>query len=251
MLYLAEVPDGQQLANLYGRYGKYKGYVQPGQKPKPMSWWLKAKRSRTHYFVQILETFGGLAGRRLCEIGAAYGGFLQLARFRGAKVVGVELDDEARQFLSEELRIPTYRSISEVPHQLDTVCAKSVLEHVVDPGQFVEAIASRIAVDGCLLLSMPNGAEYARVGPTWVGFRVDLEHLNYFSLPTLVSLLRRYGFFVEQYWELNQPATARPAPKRSLRDRLLVRISPRSGWSASLSGCVTLAVLARRVVNAP
>ena len=56
---------------------------------------------------------------------------------------------------------------------------------------------------------MPNAGEYLKAGPSWIGFRVDFEHLNYFDLHSLSQLLRQHNLFVEHFWEHLQPSIQR------------------------------------------
>ena len=63
-----------------------------------------------------------------------------------------------------------------------------------------------LKVSGRLLLSCPNAEDVSRIGRPWIGFRVDLEHLNYFNVATISALLERHDLFVACYWETSQPA---------------------------------------------
>lgn len=67
-------------------------------------------------------------------------------------------------------------------------------------------IARVLRHDGRLLISIPNAGEFHRIGRPWIGFRVDLEHINYFDLHSLSELLRQQDFYVENYWHHNQPS---------------------------------------------
>ena len=105
------------------------------------------------------------------------------------KLRGVELDESALRFLSERLAIPACHSIGQVLPLQDIVCAKSVLEHIEDPSAFISQIGERMSPDGCLFLSMPNGAEYERIGATLgripIGLRASkLLHEWYVEPPT-------------------------------------------------------------------
>ena len=147
-------------------------------------------------------THGRPGGQKVCDMGCAEGSFLLLARRRGAEVFGVELDQEAIAALAER-KIPAAASLPG-DRQFDVLTAFQVIEHLPDPAAWVRSAGAAVGLDGRLLLALPNGGEIDRVGPTWVGFRQDLEHLNYFSIATLSRLLADNGFYVEQYWETLQ-----------------------------------------------
>lgn len=51
-----------------------------------------------------------------------------------------------------------------------------------------------------MILSFPNGEEAERCGSNWIGFRVDLEHLNYYCLKTISNTLARNGLYIENHW---------------------------------------------------
>lgn len=245
LVYLAELPQDQDLDKFYAEYSEHKGYA-GGAHRRPLS---KREMNRlldTHFGLRILEQFDGLKGRAICDIGCSYGNVLQAARYRGARVTGVELDTEACRHLRDDLGIAVHHDLADCPGGQDAVCAFSVLEHIADPRSFLEAIHRVCRDDGRLFLSMPNGGNYEMMGPGWAGFRVDLEHVNYFTLPSLSRLLASVGFYVEQYWFLNQLCTNRDEEGSGFWERLANRFrGPR--WEPQLQGYATLAVLARKV----
>jgi len=102
--------------------------------------------------------------------------------------------------------------------------------------------------DGRLLLSFPNGGEIGTIGPAWLGFRVDLEHLNYFSLSSLGTLLQECGLYVEHYWEYGQPGVFRQ-PKTSAYSKFLARFvnsNSNRGVPNYSDGKFVLSILARK-----
>jgi SAM-dependent methyltransferase len=199
MVYLADIPDERDLSALYHDYSDYK------QLSSGRGSWLyrlsPLKPAEPH--IEILLQSGGLRGRRLCEVGCAKGAFLVHARKEGAAVVGVELDADSVRTLTE-LGIAVEPEV-QGEARFDVVCAFQLLEHLARPAEFIHKAARALVAGGRLLLALPNGGDAERVGPGWVGFRVDLEHLNYFSVATLARLLGMHGLFVEQFWECQQP----------------------------------------------
>lgn len=251
MTYLADHPDAKSLGEFYADYATYKG-IQPA-KPRQGSWrtgFRPAVPRMNPLLEGIFQGCGGLAGKSLCEIGCSVGDFLLAARAQGARVAGVEVDDAALKVLAQE-GIPATR---ELPAQTtwDFICAYQVIEHLADPGGFIEGIGRALVPDGCVVLALPNGGESEVVGPPWVGFRVDLEHLNYFSVATLSRLLARHGIYVEQFWTClppnlpreGSPAVAPPRWQRWLRGQAAHVSAP----PLSASGTYVLFVLARKAV---
>lgn len=249
MVYLPEIPSRSEVANFYRDYGSFKQMEATRLTPLRL---LRATLADRH--IQVLKQTGGLRGKSLIDIGCSFGRFLQLARFCGAEVKGVELDEAAGSAL-RNLGIPWQKSLSG-DEAADIVCAFQLIEHLEDPDALVAAIASAVGPDGRVLLAMPNGGEYEQVGESWVGFRVDLEHFNYFSVQTLSSLLSRHGLFVEQFWLHSQPVVPRPeaAPSGRLRrwfERLSFRLLADNEMAQSFNqGTFVLTVLARKVDKA-
>jgi len=214
MVYLAEIPSPAELDRFYARYRELKGR-QHFLKPSNFQKYLQAKLD---FRVQVLEKRGGLRGKQLLEVGCGGGFFLQLCSYQGATVSAVELDSEALKFLSGLGY--SVSSTVEKTAQYDIVCAFDVLEHLADPAAMIAAMARALKPDGRLLLSMPNGGEISKSGPTWVGFRVDPEHLNYFNLKTLGQLLAGHNLYIEHYWEYMQPNLNRPEAGAAKSSRL-------------------------------
>jgi SAM-dependent methyltransferase len=153
-------------------------------------------------YCSILEQTGGIAGFRIAEVGCSYGHFLQVLRAKGADVTGIEIDQEALNFLSS-IGIPACSNIGQ--RELDVICAIQLIEHLLDPASFVKSASQSLQEGGRLLLSLPNAVGLQEVGPAWIGFRVDLEHVNYFTCRTLADLLAANGLYIEHYWEHGQP----------------------------------------------
>jgi SAM-dependent methyltransferase len=214
MFYVADIPSEAGMARFYQAYASNKG-----RRPAVCSWLQKKMRWWRDPNLMILERTGGLKGKTLMEIGCSFGAFLQLAAARGAAVHGVDLDQAALDHLGR-LGI----SASESPpagRTFDVVCGFQVAEHLADPSTWVSRMAAALAPGGRFLLALPNGGECSRVGPGWVGFRVDLEHLNYFSIGTISRLLMDQGLYVEQFWESHQPELpASSLPRPGLLGRL-------------------------------
>ena len=210
--------------------------------------------------VSIMASTGGLKGRRLLDIGCSYGRLLQLARAQGAIVHGVDLDEAAVRFL-QGIGIPADVRIGSWP-AMDVVCAMNLLEHLPDPAGLLPDISRILKDDGRLVMSVPNAADYGAAGPYWIGFRIDLEHLNYFTVESLGRMLARHDLYVEHFWVSHQPGIGRNDGAsgrglfRRIRD-LLARPYTRaqrdvlSGWfrPCYLSGSYELKVLARKATG--
>jgi SAM-dependent methyltransferase len=212
-LHLAEVPSDDALAAFYHQYAAtQKGYARRRGLWQRIRLELDALRD---FNVRVLEQTGGLFGQRVLEFGASYGTLLARLRNRGARCSAVEVDAGAREALVAD----GFEVFGEPPREggYDVVAAMQVLEHLVDPRSLLLEAARLLRPDGRLLLAVPNGGEVVEAGPSWVGFRVDFEHLSYFSRGELARLCLDAGLIVEQAWETDQPGIFRrdalPTPR--------------------------------------
>jgi 2-polyprenyl-3-methyl-5-hydroxy-6-metoxy-1,4-benzoquinol methylase len=203
MLFVARIPSEHQLAAFYSTYASHKGY----SKGQPRSWLARVAACAQDLYIEALEQTGGLFGRSVLEIGCSTGNFLELVAFKGGRPAGVEIDTRARE--EAESRGFSVSSILPSSGQYDVTCAFQVIEHLAKPGEMLGVMRSLTKPEGRVILGVPNAAEFSRLGRDWLGFRVDLEHFNYFTIKTLASLLRRHGLLVEHFWEHRQPHVVR------------------------------------------
>jgi 2-polyprenyl-3-methyl-5-hydroxy-6-metoxy-1,4-benzoquinol methylase len=155
--------------------------------------------------LQRLEALlGGLKGRRIFEVGCGLGGFLASAKARGAEVFGQDVSRAACEFVREKIGVPVFHESLEdcarAAGSVDAVVMIDVIEHFGRPREALASAWRMLSPDGLLLVWTPNGGgagaslETAR---SWVGFRVDLDHLQYFAAETIVRLRDVGGWRVE------------------------------------------------------
>jgi SAM-dependent methyltransferase len=147
---------------------------------------------------------GDLRGRRLIDIGCGLGQFLLLAREAGASVVGQEISPEACSFIRDYLQLTVHEGplecCSKNMERADMIVLNDVVEHPTQPLQLFRAAYEILNDGGLLMIWTPNGGAAGATTKTareWVGFRVDLEHLQYFSTSTIISLAAQHGWIVE------------------------------------------------------
>ena len=150
--------------------------------------------------LELIETLAGAPqGRRLLEIGCAYGLFLNLAQRRGYAVSGIEYSQAAvtwtQQNTQLDVRQGTVETVELPVSAFDVVCFWDVFEHVPDPGFFIAAVAKALRPGGLVALSCPNfGSMPARLMRShWTTLRPE-QHLWHFDLRTLKRTLTEAGF---------------------------------------------------------
>jgi SAM-dependent methyltransferase len=151
--------------------------------------------------LKILLRYVPEAGRkRLFEIGAAYGFFLDLARQHFAQVSGIDISREAAAYATDVLSVPVHAGdFLEYPvdGQFDVVCLWDTIEHLADPGLYLEKVAAHMPAGGVLaittgdissLVARWRKEKWRQIHPP--------THLHYFSKETLRRLLERLNFDV-------------------------------------------------------
>lgn len=257
LVFVARAPSATQLMAFYQRYAAYKGYADDKEvRPQRLSWNQLVYHCSQSFYIEILEKTGGLSGRSLLDMGCSTGNFMQLARFKGAYAQGVEIDEAARK--AAEAVGFSVQAQPPANGQFDIVTAFHVLEHLTDPRRYVADMAKLVKPEGRVLIALPNATEVRDFGAAWIGFRVDLEHLNFFDVHTLSRLLAQEGLFIEHCWQHHQPALTRtdvapPSRRRPMAkaawwlERLYRIASPPP--HQFLEGSFSLSVIARRVGN--
>jgi SAM-dependent methyltransferase len=140
--------------------------------------------------------------KRLLDVGAAAGYFVEQARAAGWDAEGLEPSRWASAYAREQLRVPvaegTLESAAIAPASFDVVTFWEVIEHVPSPRDFLADVARVLKPGGSLFLSTPDsGSLVARVlGRRWLGWNKVPEHLFFFDRGSLIRLLDQAGFDV-------------------------------------------------------
>lgn len=86
----------------------------------------------------------------------------------------------------------------------DVIVASDLIEHLANPGLFLERAREHLRDRGLLCLVTPNAHSLNTSAKGFLGFRaaVNPEHTCWYDPTTLRQLLARYGFRpVEEYWQ--------------------------------------------------
>jgi SAM-dependent methyltransferase len=205
LAYLRERPVESSLADVYGAaYYEdgdvgYKGYMETFRRFEGLFRRIFDRRCRD------LERH--VAGRRLLEVGCAYGLLLDHLRSRGWRVSGVEVSplsaSYARDRLSLDVRTGSLESAGYPPGSFDAVLMLDVLEHLHRPFDALGEVARLLAPGGTLVVQCPwelshweevlqavmRGMRTGTIEPDAVP-----AHLYFFSPRTLDAFLEKGGF---------------------------------------------------------
>lgn len=80
--------------------------------------------------------------------------------------------------------------------KFDILALWEVIEHVIDPGVFLEQCKKLLNKNGFIALSTPNQRNYHAIvhGDNWKGYIDGPEHLHFFNPETLSFLLEKHEF---------------------------------------------------------
>lgn len=150
-------------------------------------------RRRSDILVDLIEQHGTLD--RIIDIGCGNGAALRTFSRRkpGSRLWGSELSDRNAASLRAIANFQDLftKPIGEIPNRFDTLTMIHVLEHVLDPVQFLRDCAGLLEPDGVMLVDVPDVETSA----------FDLiiaDHLSHFSVNTLRYALQSAGLAVSQ-----------------------------------------------------
>jgi SAM-dependent methyltransferase len=144
--------------------------------------------------------------RRLLDIGAHVGRFMQLAQRAGWAVEGIELNPRTAAYAARRTGAPVYRLNAEDVvlrgRRVDAVTLIDALEHIPDPVRMLTTARQLLEPGGWIAVKVPDGPNQllkerlrARLKRHYQPSIADnLVHVNHFSPRSLVLALERAGF---------------------------------------------------------
>ncbi len=159
--------------------------------------YLAERENRLHTFRRALGAVGPARGRRLLDVGAYCGYFLEVARESGFQAEGLELSRWAAaqaRVSGLEVHCQTLAEAAATGRRYEVVTLWDVVEHLPDPRADLAAAYRLLEPGGRIHLSTIDAASpVARLlGARWP-WLMDM-HLFYFDRATLPALLEEVGF---------------------------------------------------------
>jgi len=159
--------------------------------------------------VKEISTTIPLKGKWL-DVGCANGVFVQTMTQQGVDAQGVELSEHAISIGKERGLNLHAGTVDDIPadESFDCITAFDILEHVLEPLDFIGGIHKRLNDGGHAVFTVPNAGGIVRriMGKRWY-FYIPEEHLHYFNRKNLVGLLKKQGFDVISVGATYKPMT--------------------------------------------
>lgn len=149
--------------------------------------------------MRFLELSGVPKGK-LLDVGCGDGAFLKAVRPKGWQAAGIEMDSMAETLQREGVSVWT--NLSSIPKEtrFQVVTLWHSLEHMEDPVKLLMELRALIALDGALLMAVPDrgGFQAKLFRSDWLHLDVP-RHLWHFDNKALNYHLERAGYSI-QWW---------------------------------------------------
>ncbi|MBI4387245.1 MAG: class I SAM-dependent methyltransferase [Elusimicrobia bacterium] len=153
-------------------------------------------------------------GKRLLDVGCGGGGFLNRARGEGFEVSGLDFNKTRLEAIRAQLGIETvyYGSLTDFARshpsrRFDVITLFQVLEHLDDPGLWLDAAHFLLEPEGVLFIGVPNRERTFDPfrGPGMEEIDNPPHHLTRWSARSLKGILERHSFHVVEVKSLEVP----------------------------------------------
>ena len=190
MLFTSPVPDAGELESLYrNEWSVPAGQIYTHRKKLTRAWRLGLRAKKLRRLV---------SGDSLLEIGCGPGDFLRGARSAGfTTITGVEPGDGEAEYarnLGFDVHNQMFLEVNFGDARFDVIVSRQVIEHVLDPVEFLTTATALMRPGGCIMLETPcsshirarrAGRDWRYLWPPW--------HLNLFNENSLEALFIRCG----------------------------------------------------------
>lgn len=189
---VSPAPSEKQLARFYSTYDAEHRLANE-MSPKSLERAYRSVDPLVDLKVRELSSLMVFRGANVLDVGFGRAFLLHCFRELGATAYGVELDGKAVQY-ARSLGIENVfqGTLDDLPQgvRFDLVSMKELVEHPLDPLALIERACSLLNPGGLMMIYTPNGGAAAfEQHPTT--FRIDLEHMQYFTTETCGYLARR------------------------------------------------------------
>jgi 2-polyprenyl-3-methyl-5-hydroxy-6-metoxy-1,4-benzoquinol methylase len=205
--YISPAPNNDSLGKFYSNY-----HEKYSRMPKVLPEVLKASYDKINPLADLrikkLASYFDLGKTTFLDIGFGQPFLLYMLKKMGSTTHGVDIDPKAIEYGKHfgldsvyEGEIFDYQPTI----QYDAVIMTDFVEHPLKPMDYIKKALSFLKTGGMLLIWTPNGiGEITREEP--VTFRVDLEHMQYFTSDTIQYILKELNLGLLHFETIGQPS---------------------------------------------
>jgi len=154
-----------------------------------------------------------IAGLRLLDVGCGGGGFLKRARDLGFRITGVDYNAERLAAVGAELGADVFAGSIEdfararPDERFDVITIFEVVEHLDDPGRWLDVMHSLLKPGGYFFIGLPNRERTFDpfTGPTMEWIDNPPHHLSRWTAPVLRRFAEDHAFRVLDCRSLGVP----------------------------------------------
>lgn len=170
---------------------------------------------RRYQYKHLIETYH-LEGRRFIEVGCGQGEFLKVLKEFPVEVHGIEHDARLVE-LARAQGLDVVQGFTETEDTVfpgglyDVFLSFNFLEHQPEPNTMLQAIYRNLEDDAMGLITVPS-FEYIMDHSSY--YELIRDHIAYYTFDTLLPLLERNGFAVEECEVINRDTLSVIVKKR-------------------------------------
>lgn len=148
---------------------------------------------------KLIQSLNG--PKTLLDVGSGTGYFPAFMKDKGYEVMGIEVDDHARNYSQEKfglnVKSPSDLKDGNIRERFGYITLWHVLEHLYQPDDYMKHFANLLTTDGHLIIAIPNFHSYdaAYYQQFWAAYDVP-RHLWHFHPKAFEVFANRNGFAI-------------------------------------------------------
>lgn len=178
-------------------YDQYWSVTCPRPMTDEMARYLTATASsryaRDHCLTKLSALMDSWRSKTVLDVGCGFGEKASMMKSMGATVVGIDISTHVVDFCNRKLGIQaectTIEELQAADNSFDVITMFEFAEHPIEPFKAIRSAVNKLKAGGFMVIVTPNATAGERWWLTrereWVGFRVDLEHLQYLHVDTI------------------------------------------------------------------
>ena len=224
-------PTSAEIAAYYDRYQSLKS----GQSSYLSDAGLEVfKRDKTFTFTDLELPYEAFAGKRVLDVGCATGQFIEMMMEAGAaQVVGIDTSEECITTARDRGLPCRQGDFLELSSEFDVITMWHVIEHLLQPQDFIRHAHKLLPTGGWLLIETPViGMISEAFGADWRYF-MPTEHINLFTVDALIRVCNNTGFSVQKHVRFGSGNNGEVVPV--INKRAMDIIAKKAGFGDTLA----------------